>query len=167
MSRSFQIPVSSEGFECFRRYLEGFSLKRQDFLVAMRTQVKSRIHSLVDNQLFTREMLDTKPSGLFLKKGRKWLDSIDWSADDRALLDSHLRVLDILDREVATTDEIVKEISDKDSDAKLLATIPGIGVTLGTLFSIEIDGIERFSSVSKLCPYAGLVPSTHSSGGKT
>jgi transposase len=142
-------------------------IRHRAFMVALRTQVKNRIHSLVDNQLFTREMLDAKPSGLFLKKGRKWLDSIDWSADDRALLDSHLRVLDILDREVATTNEIVKEIFDKNSDAKLLATIPGIGVTLGTLLSIEIDGIERFGSVSKLCSYAGLVPSTHSSGGKT
>ena len=49
----------------------------------------------------------------------------------------------------------------------MLATIPGIGVTLATLISTEIDSIERFPSVSKLCSYAGLVPSTHSSGGKT
>ncbi len=142
-------------------------IRHRAFMVAMRTQVKCRIHSLVDNQLLTKEVLEAKPSGLFLKKGRKWLDSIDWSADDRALVDSHLRVLDILNREIAATDAIVKEIYDRDPDAKLLATIPGIGVTLATLLSIEIDGIERFSSASKLCSYAGLVPSTHSSGGKT
>jgi len=35
MSRSFQIPVSSEGFGSFRRYLEGFSPDRQDFFVAI------------------------------------------------------------------------------------------------------------------------------------
>lgn len=35
MSRSVQIPVCSEGFECFRRYLEGFSQNRQDFFVAI------------------------------------------------------------------------------------------------------------------------------------
>ena len=35
------------------------------------------------------------------------------------------------------------------------------------LISTEIDGIERFRSPSKLGSYAGLVPSTHSSGGKT
>jgi transposase len=40
-------------------------------------------------------------------------------------------------------------------------------VTLATLISTEIDSIERFKSPSKLCSYAGLVPSTHSSGGKT
>ena len=31
----------------------------------------------------------------------------------------------------------------------------------------EIDRIERFSTSNKLCAYAGLVPSTYSSGGKT
>ncbi len=35
MSHSFQIPVSSEGFESFRRHLEGFSPNRQDFFVAI------------------------------------------------------------------------------------------------------------------------------------
>lgn len=35
MSRSFQIPVSHEGFERFRRYLEGFSTDQQDFFVAI------------------------------------------------------------------------------------------------------------------------------------
>jgi len=35
------------------------------------------------------------------------------------------------------------------------------------LISTEIDGIERFHSLSKFCSYAGLAPSTHSSGGKT
>ena len=62
---------------------------------------------------------------------------------------------------------MVKETYEKDRDAQLLATIPGIGVTLAMLISTEIDGIYRFPSVSKLCSYAGLVPSTHSSGGKT
>ncbi len=35
------------------------------------------------------------------------------------------------------------------------------------LISTEIDGIGRFKSPSHLSSYAGLVPSTHSSGGKT
>ncbi len=35
MSRSFQIPVSHEGFERFRRYLDGFSPNQQDFFVAI------------------------------------------------------------------------------------------------------------------------------------
>jgi transposase len=59
------------------------------------------------------------------------------------------------------------EIFKKDKDAQLLYTIPGIGKTLAVLISTEIDGIGRFKSPSRLSSYAGLVPSTHSSGGKT
>jgi transposase len=35
------------------------------------------------------------------------------------------------------------------------------------LISTEIDSIDCSVSPSRLCSYAGLVPSTHSSGGKT
>ena len=31
---------------------------------------------------------------------------------------------------------------------------------------MEIDQIERFTRADKLCAYAGLVPTTHASGGK-
>ena len=62
---------------------------------------------------------------------------------------------------------MVKEIYEKDKDAQLLTTITRIGITLATPLSAEIDRIERFSSPSKLCSYASLVPSTRSSGGKT
>lgn len=142
-------------------------IRHRAFMVVMRTRVKSRIHSLVDNQILTAEVLDTKPKDLFSKKGMEWLISLDWTADDRALIDSHLRVMDNLNQEISSTNEMVRQIYDKDIDAKLLATIPGIGVTLATLISTEIDGIERFSSSSKLCSYSGLIPSTHSSAGKT
>jgi len=142
-------------------------IRHRAFMVVMRTRVKSRIHGLVDNQLLTAEVLSAKPKDLFSKKGLAWLVSLDWTADDRALLDSHLRVMDVLNQEICDTNEMVKEMYEEDADAQLLATIPGIGVTLATLISTEIDGVERFSSVSKLCSYSGLVPSTHSSAGKT
>ena len=46
-------------------------------------------------------------------------------------------------------------------------TVPGIGEFLARLVAAEIDGIERFRSPKKLAAYAGMVPSTYSSGGKT
>ena len=49
----------------------------------------------------------------------------------------------------------------------LLQSIPGVGRILGSAIALEIDGIQRFKSSSDLCSYAGLVPRTHSSGGKT
>ena len=46
-------------------------------------------------------------------------------------------------------------------------SLSGMGPILAAVVVSEIDGIERFPSAQKLCGYAGLCPSTHSSGGKT
>jgi len=134
----------------------------------MRTRLKCRIHDLVDSQLLSRDVIQAKPVSIFSKKGMKWLCSLELTTEEgRKMSDSYLRLLEVINREIASSNEMVKEIYDKDRDAQFLDTIPGIGVTLATLISTEIDGIERFKSPAKLCSYAGLVPSTHSSGGKT
>jgi transposase len=51
--------------------------------------------------------------------------------------------------------------------AKLLVTVPGIGYYSALLIVSEIGDINRFSDSYHLCSYAGLVPSTRSSGGLT
>jgi transposase len=143
-------------------------IRHRAFMVVMRTRVKSRIHDLVDSQLLPPDVLQAKPISLFSKKGMKWLTSLEWAKEeDKKLVESHLRVMEAINQEISITNDMVKRIYEKDGDAQLLTTIPGIGITLGMLISTEIDGIERFCSPSKLCSYAGLVPSTHSSGGKT
>lgn|GEM_PF-174204 len=143
-------------------------IRHRAFLVAMRTRVKNRIHDLVDSQPLPPGMLRLKPKGLFSKKGVEWLISLEWpGAEDREMAESGLRIIASLNQEISATNEMVKEIYKEDGDAQLLSTIPGIGVTLAMLISTEVDGIERFPSSSKLCSYAGLVPSTRSSGGKT
>jgi transposase len=143
-------------------------IRHRAFMVVMRTRVKSRIHDLVDSQLLPPDVLQAKPVNLFSKKGMKWLTSLEWAKEeDKKIIESHLRVMEAINQEITTTNDMVKGIYEKDGDAQLLTTILGIGITLGMLISTEIDGIERFCSPSKLCSYAGLVPSTHSSGGKT
>lgn len=83
------------------------------------------------------------------------------------MVESCLRVIETINKEILVSNDMVEEICQKDRDAQLLTTISGIGVTPATLISAEIDGIDRFPSPSELCSYAGLVPSAHSSGGKT
>jgi Transposase IS116/IS110/IS902 family len=48
--------------------------------------------------------------------------------------------------------------------AKLLTTIPGIGYYSALFLVSEINDVNRFPDSYHLCSYAGLVPSTHSSG---
>ena len=143
-------------------------IRHRTFLVVMRTRVKNRIHDLVDSQLLSREMLRSKPKRLFSKEGMRWLNSLEWAKEeDRKTVESDLRLVGYLNEEISASNKMVEKIYMGDRDAQLLSTIPGIGITLAMLISTEIDGIGRFSSPSKLCSYAGLVPSTHSSGGKT
>jgi len=52
------------------------------------------------------------------------------------------------------------------SGMAILRTIPGLGKILSELVALEGDDIQRFYHPSKLCAYAGLVPSTYASGGK-
>ena len=51
--------------------------------------------------------------------------------------------------------------------AKLLMTVPGIGYYSALLIVSEVGDINRFPDSYHLCSYAGLIPSTHSSGGMT
>jgi len=143
-------------------------IRHRAFLVVMRTRVKCRIHDLVDSQILPADVLQARPKSLFSKKGLKWLRTLSWSKEEyRRMVESYLRLVDVISEEILTTKEMIDEIYGRDEDARLLATIPGIGMTLAVLISTEIDGINRFRSPSRICSYAGLVPSTHSSGGKT
>jgi len=46
-------------------------------------------------------------------------------------------------------------------------TIPGVGYYVALLIKAEIGDVHRFKSGDHLASYAGLVPSTRSSGGVT
>jgi transposase len=60
--------------------------------------------------------------------------------------------------------EIVTQAKE-DEMASLLMTIQGIAYYSALLMVSEIGDINRFPDSHYLCSYAGLMPSTHSSGG--
>jgi transposase len=47
---------------------------------------------------------------------------------------------------------------------KLLQSIPGIGIINAMTIMSELQNMERFKTLDKLCSYAGIVPDTGSSG---
>ena len=50
---------------------------------------------------------------------------------------------------------------------RLLKTLPGVGDILGATIYLEVGDVNRFPTGAHLASYAGLVPTVHSSGGKT
>jgi transposase len=132
------------------------------FLVRQRTQVKNRIHGRLtaENLLFPR-------SDLYGRAGRAWLATAPMSPMLRSHVDRLLRIHDALTAEIEQLDDEVKRLRRDHPMIEQLHTIPGVGL-FGALFLVaEIGAIERFPSSHRLTAYAGLVPSTRSSGGKT
>ena len=72
-----------------------------------------------------------------------------------------------LDQEIKDVSKKIILLAKENKMAKLLTTIPGIGHYSALFLVSEIDDINRFPDSYHLCSYAGLVPSTHSSGGVT
>ena len=142
------------------------ALRSRSFLVKMRTQVKNRIHALMGTQSEEVREATGGYSDLFGKGGMEWLKGLRLEEPDGTILEELIEVYENLCGEIAKQDRVVKRMVAEDPDCGLLKSIPGIGDFFAALIKSEIGDIGRFPSASKLCSYAGLVPSTHASGGK-
>jgi transposase len=69
-----------------------------------------------------------------------------------------------LQERIDETNMLVDELSKKIPLAQLIATVPGFGKFLSVLVAVEIGDIRRFEGVGNFHAYAGVIPSTHSSG---
>ena len=125
-------------------------------LVRERTGMKNRIHAYL---LMNNVSIAAGP----FTKG--FVDEVRKLDDVR--VQSYLRLIDGLNREIREASRSIKEKAGSDADANLLMTIPGISYFSALLIISEIGEIERFEDSSSLVGYSGLAPSTHSSGGKT
>jgi transposase len=125
-------------------------------LVRQRTQLKNRIHAYL---LMNNIKIDANP---FTEAFLKELVKID---DYR--VKGYLRLIDSVNAELKEASKLIMERASNDENAKLLMTIPGISFYSALLISSEIGDISRFPDSSSLVAYAGLAPSTRSSGGTT
>jgi len=100
----------------------------------------------------------------------KWLESINPGEEiEKETLhvliaeSNHLRasILDITRqvRRLSQTEAYQKQVT-------LVRSVPGIGLITAMIILTELETINRFSNLDKMCGYIGLVPSTKSSGEK-
>ena len=75
--------------------------------------------------------------------------------------------IEVFHREIYEYDKYLNDIVSKDEDMVNLMSVPGIGHFGAALIKTEIIDVNRFSSFSRLCAYAGLAPRTHQSADKT
>jgi transposase len=131
-------------------------VRRRAFLVRERTKLRVKVRSTLTYE-------GVKPPsdhGLFTEKGVEWLHSLGLEP-----VESYIRVIEVLDEEIKQLSRHLKEMAGEDEEVGLLMTIPGVGYYTALLVKGEVGEINRFSDGDRLCSYAGLVPSTHASGG--
>ena len=137
-------------------------LRGRAYLVRLRTSLKNRIHGHL-----TAENRQTTVTDLYGRAGRAWLATVALSPMGRLQVDLLLELVDALDERIGRLDDRVKRLVKDDPVAQRLQTWPGIGTFGAALLLAEIGTIHRFHSSHELAAYAGLTPSTQSSGGKT
>jgi transposase len=137
-------------------------LRGRAFLVRQRTQIKNRIHGHLAS-----ENLACATSDLYGMGGRAWLGTAPLSPVLRAQVARLLVLHDALTAEIHALDQAVKRVAHHEPRVAQLTTIPGVGVFSALFLLAEIGDITRFASSHQLAAYAGLVPTTRSSGGKT
>jgi transposase len=141
-------------------------IRHRSALVKLKSALKNMVHAVLDrNHIEDPEFRQL--SDKFGKRGRALMKEFRLKGADTRMLRNYLSVIDKLEQRIAAVEKEIRKTFRKDEVCKLLRSVPGIGELSAVLIRYEIDDIERFASAGKLCSYAGLVPSTYSSGGRT
>lgn len=130
---------------------------RRASLVRQRTAIKNRIHSTLAMRLIS------VPS-LFSKKGLERLDAIELDEETEEAVESDLRLLGSLSREIEALEQTIAEQAYELEDVRLLMTLPGVNVTVAMGLLAAWGDVGRFKTPDKAAAYLGLVPSTRQSG---
>lgn len=130
-------------------------------LVGEGVRIKNRIRGLL------RRTGIKAPSGLWSKKGLKWLEDLKFETPIPNV-ELHILLDDLHNQQkkVAQTEIYLHQIADQHPGVKLVMTIPGIGMRTAEALVAWIDNPARFKRNKSIGAYFGLIPSQDSSGGK-
>lgn len=140
-------------------------LRYRTSLTAMKVRIKNMVHSVL-----TRNHVEDRwfqgLSDKFCKRGLAYMREMTLKGNDTEILHNYLDLLEETEKRIKSAESRIRTVCRQDEICRLLDSIPGIGDILAVTIRYEIDDIGRFISPRKLCSYAGLVPSTYSSGNR-
>lgn len=125
--------------------------------------VKNRIWALLSQHAV--ELPEV--SDLYGQAGLRWLRTLPLPEPDGHLLREDIRLLEVLQDQIAATNGLLKDLAAGDEAVRWLRSLPGIGDFLSVLIRYEVDDITRFREAKKLASHTGLIPSTYASGPRT
>lgn len=135
---------------------------RRAALVQQRTALRNRIHSVLAVRL-----IET-PESLFGREGQAWLADLlpALDAQGQLLIASDLRLIEAVQQEIETLEQLLAERGWQDERVRLLMTLPGVDVTVAEAVLAALGDIDRFRTPEQAAAYLGLVPSTRQSADK-
>jgi transposase len=145
-------------------------LRTRSMLVKDLARYKNRIKSFLYFYGIIIEPPFSNPQSHWSNRFMLWLENleIDNGSGEEALqvLISECKNLRI---SILSINKQIRQLSNTDryrEKVKLLKSVPGIGLLTAMIILTELESVERFNNIDKLCGYIGLVPSTKSSGDK-
>jgi transposase len=130
---------------------------RRSTLVGQRTMMRNRIHSVLAMRLIEA------PSPLFSAESLEWLATVELDDQGRLLLDSDLRQLEFLQKEIDVLDAELARRGHASDPVKLLMTLPGVDVATAESVIAAWGDWKRFPDGDHAASYLGLAPSTKQS----
>lgn len=131
-------------------------------LVRIQTRLKNRLWALL-----AKRNLKLTARSLMSHKARLELSELPLSPAARQEMEQSLGLLDHLKDLIVEQNREIRRQAGLSPEARLLMSVPGVGFYTALLIVSEIGEIGRFPSARKLTSYAGLIPTTRSSGGHT
>ena len=138
-------------------------LRQRLYWARLRTMLRNRVHALLDRQ---RGLELPQCTDIFGVKGLHCLRALQLPEPDGTLLKEQLALHDLITTQMRAQEKRIEAEFAVEPMSRHLLSVPGIGKTLSAVIASELDQIERFPTADKLCAYAGVVPTTHASGGK-
>jgi len=129
-------------------------------LVLIRARVKNELQHLSLNKGMQRKRRLWSQAGLELLQA---LPLKPWAARRREDL---LALLSSLDQQIGKLDAAVLLAAQKDAQARLLMTQPGVGPNTALAFVLTVGDVSRFQRGKQVASYLGLIPREESSGGR-
>ena len=131
---------------------------RRERLVSERTRLKNRIQSALASRLVVVPV-----KTLFSREGLKWLAGNELPADQRALVDSDLRLIKGVDQEIAELEAALRRQAWDQARVRLLMTIPGVDYCVALALVAALGDLSRFADGDHAASYLGLTPSVKQS----
>ncbi|MFH1771355.1 MAG: transposase [Candidatus Omnitrophota bacterium] len=107
-------------------------LRYRQNLIGVRTSLKNRIHSVIDQQGIQQGFSD-----LFTRKGRQFIDQLELGEPYQSVVGNYLSLIDDINTRINEVEAQLRRQLKKDKQAQLLTSIPGVGVIISHLILAE------------------------------